>query len=122
MTNPAPGFKENPYHKVEISPLNRKVQIYSQGVTIASTDKALSVKESGLPEVFYIPFDDVKQKMLIESKTTSYCPFKGQASYWSIQVDSNNISDAAWQYKDPYDECRFLKGHIAFYSSKVDII
>lgn len=121
MAHPAPGFKKNPDHKVEISPLNGNLEIRAKGIKVATTAKALSVKESGLPEVFYIPLHDVDQQMLLESKTTSYCPFKGQASYCSIQANGKNITDAAWEYKDPFDECLALKEHVAFYSSKVEM-
>jgi len=122
MTNPAPGFKEKPNHKVEITSFNGTLGIHAQGIKIATTENALTLKETSLPEVFYIPLRDVNQQILLESKTTSYCPFKGKASYWSIQTGDTNITDAAWEYKNPYDECLPLKGHVAFYPSKVDIV
>lgn len=118
MTNKAPGFENHPEHTVAIKHASETVRVVCDGAEIASTSAALEVLEGTYPPVFYIPKSDVAMDRLTPSAHSTYCPFKGDASYWSIGKQENIV----WAYDAPYDECLELKDHVAFYANKVEII
>ncbi len=89
------------------------------GKEIARTASAIRMDEAGLPPVHYIPRADVKMDRLERSATTTYCPFKGEASYFSLV---GGARDAVWSYESPYDEVAAIRGHLAFYPDRVDAI
>lgn len=120
--NPAPGFSRSPEHRVDIVPGPRRVQVRFAGALIADTGNALTVEESGYQPVHYIPRADVNMGLLQPSERTSYCPFKGRASYFSAMVADRVSVNAAWTYADPYDEVAPLRGHLAFYPERVSIM
>ena len=80
------------------------------GVTLAESDKTQVVEEN-----IYFPQDTVKREYLRPSSTTSTCPWKGQARYYSLMVDGQENQDAAWYYPDPKPAARKIKGYIAFW-------
>jgi uncharacterized protein (DUF427 family) len=121
MANAAPGFVKNPDHKVEIRNFDGSVQVSVDGVAVASSNRTLLVEETGLPPVSYLPLEDVDSEYLSPSGTSTYCPYKGHASYWSLKIDDRLIEDALWAYEEPYDECSALKGYVAFYANKADV-
>lgn len=122
MSNPAPGFASHPNHEVVIRPATSRVQIRVGATVVADTTRALEVSESRHSVVWYAPLTDVQRSLLTRTETTTYCPFKGHASYWAVATDDQSVDDAAWGYEDPFDECLPLKGHVAFYADKVDIV
>ena len=79
------------------------------------------LRESGYPDVHYLPREDVDMERLTASDHTTYCPFKGEASYWDIQVSDGEAEEAAWSYEAPFDEVAALKGYIAFYADRADL-
>ena len=85
-----------------------------QGQTIADSSNALVMHETRLAPVFYFPREDVRMDLLVKSSRRTHCPFKGNASYWTIQVGSRSAENAAWSYEDPYDESSIVKRYIAF--------
>jgi len=117
--NPAPGFTQHSNHKIELVP-KQSVTIDLGNECIARSTAAISLLEASYPPVLYIPRSDVLAK-ISKSEKTSYCPFKGTASYWNIEIGGEVILDAAWSYDIPYDEMRDIKGHLAFYPNKVSI-
>ena len=121
MANPAPGFAKRPNHKVEIGPATAHVRVTLGDQLVAETSAPLRLAESTLPVVWYVPLADVDQNLLERSDTSTYCPFKGHASYWSLKVAGNLVPDALWAYEDPFDECAELVGYVAFYANKVSI-
>ena len=118
MSNPAPGFKKRPDHRIETKPAGRHVQVKYQGELIADTRNALAMKEGDYPVVYYIPRDDVKMERLERSSHHTYCPFKGDASYYSLVGGPEN---AVWSYEQPYDEMTAIRGLLAFYPDKAAI-
>lgn len=117
----SPGHRKWPEHKVEEEPLSQHLQVRVQGEVVADTNRAIVVKEDDHPPRYYVPRSDVKMEKLSDSRTTSKCPFKGQARYYNINVDSTQLADGAWAYDDPYEEHSALAGHIAFYEEKPGI-
>jgi uncharacterized protein (DUF427 family) len=96
-----------------------RVQVKVKGGVIADTRDAVRLDEDGYPAVYYIPRRDVKMERLVHTDHRSTCPFKGEASYFSIVDGPEN---AAWSYEQPYDEMAAIKELLAFYPDKVDSI
>lgn len=119
MSNSAPGFARHPNHRVTVTPSPRQVRVLVGDTVIADSRKTLEVDESRHDRVWYVPPEDVDEQRLRPTTTTTYCPFKGQASYWSIDSEAMTIADAVWAYLTPFDECRRLAGYYAFYADRV---
>jgi uncharacterized protein (DUF427 family) len=124
MANPAPGFNKHPEHLVSAAPATVRVRVTFKGEVIADSRNAIAMTETMkgstvAPVVYYIPRKDVKMERLERTAHTSYCPFKGHASYFSLRGGPEN---AVWSYESPYDEMSAIRGHLAFYPDKVDAI
>ena len=127
MPNPAPGFVSRPDHRVDLLPESRRVKVVFGGVTIADSGAALRVEETGHGPVYYVPGKDVRLDLMRPAEQHTRCPFKGEASYWTIELPANAGSarrseNAVWAYPSPYDEAVGLAGHYAFYPNRVDSI
>ena len=118
MSNPAPGFKKRPDHRIETKAAGRRVQVKYQGELIADTRNALVMQEGTYAPVYYLPRTDVRMERLARTDHRTHCPFKGDASYYSI---ANGPQNAVWSYEQPYDEMTSIKGLLAFYPDKVEI-
>jgi uncharacterized protein (DUF427 family) len=88
---------------------------------IADTTRALAMREASYPPVLYLPLADVDRSTLVASDTSSYCPYKGPASYYSVQTEDAEVADAIWYYAEPYDAVAEIKDHVAFYPDRVTI-
>jgi uncharacterized protein (DUF427 family) len=117
--NSAPGFKTHPGHQIEIKTAPQRVRVTAGGKVIAETGEALAMKEGSYPVVYYIPRKDVKMDRLVRTAHSTHCPFKGDASYFSLQDGPEN---AVWSYEQPYDEMIAIRNYLAFYPNKVDAI
>lgn len=120
MANPAPGFQRDPT-RITVAPYPRTVTVRFGDTIIASSDKALELREGSYPPVLYVPFEDVYFEYLQKTSTSTHCPFKGDASYWSISARGEAATDAVWAYEQPYDEMLAIRNHAAFYPDKVTI-
>jgi uncharacterized protein (DUF427 family) len=123
MQNPAPGFKKYPQHRVEIRPTSARVRVTYQGELIADTRDALELHETMqgstvAPVVYYIPRKDARMDRLVRSAHRTHCPFKGDASYFSVVGGAEN---AVWSYEAPFDEMLGIKERLAFYPDKFEI-
>jgi uncharacterized protein (DUF427 family) len=121
--NPAPGFKKYPKHRVETKPASARVQVLFKGEVIADTREAVEMHETKegsviAPIVYYIPRKDVKMERLARTSHTTHCPFKGDASYFSLVDGPEN---AVWSYEQPYDEMQAIKERLAFYPDKLEV-
>jgi uncharacterized protein (DUF427 family) len=117
--NPAPGFKKRPDYRIATNPAGVRVQVKFNGEVIADSRDAIELKEGDYPVVYYIPRKDVKMERLVRSSHQTYCPFKGTASYYSLE---NGPANAVWTYEEPYDEMSVIRERLAFYPDKVDSI
>lgn len=127
MPNPAPGFVNHPDHRVGLLPAGRRVKVVFGGVTIADSDTALRVEETGHDPVYYVPAKDVRLDLMQPTQHHTRCPHKGEASYWTIEVPAaagthRRSENAVWGYLSPYDEVSGLAGYYAFYPNRVDAI
>ena len=123
-SNPAPGYKKYPGHHIETKPAKQRVRVTFKGEVIADTKDAIELMESTskstvAPVVYYIPRKDVKMDRLVRTAHSTHCPFKGDASYYSLK---NGPENAVWSYEQPYDELLAIKALLAFYPDKVDSI
>ena len=107
-SNSAPGFAKHSGYSIALQPAE-PVTIRMGDQIIAKSSAALSMQEGSYSLVLYIPFEDVAVNFISKSETTSYCPFKGTASYWNIITNGETIVDAAWSYEDPFDEMLAIK-------------
>lgn len=119
-SNSGPGYRDYPNHLVEVKSFIGSVKVTAFGQTIASTEAALLLEENRYPPVLYIPRADVRFDLLQENDESTYCPFKGEARYWNIQIADNHSGSAVWGYDTPYDEVGILKDYVAFYADRVD--
>lgn len=101
-------------YRLSIDEDARRIRAVFQGQTVADSSNALVMHETRLGPVFYFPREDVRMDLLAKSSRRTHCPFKGNASYWTIQVGSRSAESAAWSYEDPYDESSTVKEYIAF--------
>ncbi len=114
-----------PDYAVAISPYNGIVTIKSGHTVIAKTKAALLVQETRHGDVYYLPKEDVDLASLEPAKLSTYCPFKGHASYWSHKTDNeleNELKNVVWCYETPYKQVEALTGYMSFYTNKVDQI
>ena len=108
-------------HRITTNPSERHVRVESGGVLLAESDRAIELHETGLPVRYYLPREDVRTDLLRPSAKTSHCPFKGDASYYTIYRDRQIAENAAWSYEDPIEGADLIRGRIAFYPQHVDI-
>lgn len=109
-------------HPITIRPTGSRVTVRVGGVTVAATDRALSLAEASYPVAQYIPLADVDQSLLDRTTTQSYCPYKGDASYYSVRTPDGTVeTDIIWAYEHPYPSVAEIAGHVAFYPSRAEI-
>jgi uncharacterized protein (DUF427 family) len=109
-------------HRITIEPNPRRLQIKFNGQIVADTTRALTLREGSLPPVQYLPRADANLTHFVRSDTTTRCPFKGEASYYSLVVDGQTAPDAVWTYETPNPEVAAIKDHLAFYPNRVERI
>ncbi|MER5802168.1 DUF427 domain-containing protein [Streptomyces mirabilis] len=112
-----------PDHPIEISENPGLIRVTARlgGEVIAETTSAVTLTEATLAPVHYIPLKDVNQKFLRRTDSHTYCPYKGEASYYSLVTSASVIKDAVWFYAEPYDAVAAIAGRVAFYPEHVQI-
>jgi uncharacterized protein (DUF427 family) len=109
-------------HPITITPTGKHVTVRVGGTVVAETDSALSLAESTYPVAQYVPLDDVDQSLLDRTTTQTYCPYKGDASYYSVKTPDGSLeSDLIWTYEHPYQAVAEIAGHVAFYPDRAEI-
>jgi uncharacterized protein (DUF427 family) len=122
MTDTRPRLEPGPDHPITIDPNPGHVTVRRGSAVIAETDQALALHEADYPPVLYIPLTDVNQHLLEASDEHTYCPFKGEASYYDIVGGGGDtLAGAVWYYPEPYDAVAPIGDHVAFYADRVTI-
>jgi uncharacterized protein (DUF427 family) len=116
LKNPGPD------HPISIQRNPARVVVSVAGRVIADTRGALTLREADYPVVQYIPREDVDLTQLERTDHATYCPYKGECSYYSIPAGGEKSVNAVWTYEDPYPAVAQIKGYVAFYPDKVDEI
>jgi uncharacterized protein (DUF427 family) len=117
-----PVRSPGPDHPISIEPNGSHVVVKAGGTIIADTRDALTLREAAYPPVHYIPRQDVDMAALARSEHTSYCPYKGDASYFSIPAGGDRSRNAVWTYEIPFEAVAQIKDYVAFYPDRVDEI
>ena len=115
MTLPGPD------HPITITANPKRVRISADGVVIADTTQALTLKEASYPAVQYVPRKDANMALLARTNRVTHCPYKGDANYFSIVADGRAIENATWTYETPFPAMAEISGHLAFYPDRVKI-
>ena len=109
-------------HRITIEPNPKRVRVLFDGRVIADTTRALTLREATLPPVQSIPREDADMSLLQRTDHKTHCPFKSDASYFTIRADGRMAENAVWTYEEPYPGVAAIKDHLAFYPDRVDRI
>lgn len=121
--NPAGVFnftRSGPAHVLFLDPSPKRVRAVFGEETVADSREAKLLHETGSSPVWYLPLDDVRLDLMVPTDHHTHCPFKGDASYWSVQVGDRTVDNVAWSYPEPLASAPPIAGHIAFYHDRVD--
>jgi uncharacterized protein (DUF427 family) len=111
-----------PDHPITVKPNAKRVRVTLGGAVIADTTHALTLQEASYPPVQYIPRGDADMSLLTPTTNSTHCPYKGDASYFSIKAGGKSAENAVWSYEQPYSAVAEIAGHLAFYPNRVDKI
>jgi len=111
-----------PDHPITISPANGKVRVTVAGTIVAESPGALLLEEKGYSPVYYLPRDDADMSLLVRTEHYTYCPYKGDCSYYSIPIGGSQSENAVWTYERPHEAVASIREYLAFYPSRVDAI
>jgi uncharacterized protein (DUF427 family) len=111
-----------PDHPITISPVEGKVRVTIAGKTVAESTRALRLEEKGYPPVYYLPRNDADMPLLVRTTHYTYCPYKGDCTYYSIPIGGSRSENAVWTYERPHEAVARIREYLAFYSSRIDAI
>ena len=111
-----------PDHPITIEPNRKRVRVVFNGRVVADSTHALTLRETSLPPVQYIPREDADMRLFVRSTHATHCPYKGDAAYYGLSVDGRTAENAVWTYEAPYAAVTLIKDHLAFYPDRVDAI
>lgn len=109
-------------HHITITPAPGRVKVMLGGKVVADSARALTLKEGSMGGVLYIPREDADMTLMTRTAHSSHCPFKGDASYYTIDAGGRTAENAVWTYETPKPEVAGIAGHLAFYPNRVDSI
>jgi uncharacterized protein (DUF427 family) len=116
------GHAKNPYHRIDCVRSQRQLRVQLRGIVLVDTHSVVSLFETASAPRLYVEKKYVQMERLIASPTTSHCPYKGYASYWSAQIDGEIFQDIAWSYEDPTPESRPIAGLLSFYPERAEVV
>jgi len=122
MSSSKPVLKPGPDHPITIAPNPKRIVVSVAGRVLADTREALTLREANYPPVQYIPLKDVDTSLLEATTHATYCPYKGDCSYFSIPVGGDHSRNAVWTYANPHEAVAAIKDHVAFYPDRVDAL
>jgi uncharacterized protein (DUF427 family) len=108
-------------HPITITPTNGTVKVVAGETVVAESTASLTLQEASYEPVLYIPLADVDASVITKTDTSTYCPFKGDASYYSVTTPDGTVTDAGWTYEDAFDAVAEITSHVAFYPNKVTV-
>lgn len=114
--------RPDPAHPVRLARNPRRVRVRLGGITIADTTRALTLSEAGYRPVQYIPRADADMSLLARTQHHTHCPYKGEASYFTVAAGGKIAANAAWSYERPYPAVAAIKDYLAFYPDRIDAI
>jgi uncharacterized protein (DUF427 family) len=112
----------DPFKRIDVLQSSRRIQVTVAGETVGDSRRPRILIEPGHPIRYYLPQEDVRMDLLEPSATSTRCPYKGIASYWSVKIGNNVLKDLVWSYRDPILECPKIKGLLCFFNERVETI
>ena len=109
-------------HPITVEPAGKHVRVLVGERLIGESDNALTLQEASYPPVLYVPVEDLDESLLSTTDTSTYCPYKGDASYYTITTDDLTVDDAGWYYPQPYDAVAPIANHVAFYPDRATVL
>jgi uncharacterized protein (DUF427 family) len=116
-----PKLLPNAAHPITVTPTEGRVRVLVGDTVVADTTRALTLQEASYPPVQYVPLEDCDPALLTPTATSTYCPFKGEAAYYSVVTPEATVEDAGWSYPEAYDAVGEVRGHVAWYPTKVTV-
>lgn len=114
-------YDKVPDYRVDLEPRGGRVTVAFRGETLVDTENALECRETKHDPVLYFPREDVNMALLERTDHETFCPFKGEASYWNLQAGGEFSENAAWSYEDPFEQVAGIRDYVAFYADRVEI-
>jgi uncharacterized protein (DUF427 family) len=114
-------YPPNPYHRVDCRPTRRRLHVEVAGTTLVDTDDTIILLETALDPKLYVAKADVRMELLHQTDTSSYCNYKGAATYWSATIGDVDVDDVAWSYEEPYPESSLIRGWLSFDPARADV-
>jgi uncharacterized protein (DUF427 family) len=115
-------YPPNPYHRVDCRPTTRRLRVEVAGTTLVDTDDTVILFETALDAVLYVEPALVRTDLLRRTETTSYCNYKGTATWWAADIDGTLVDDIAWSYEEPLPESTPIRGHLSFHLTRADVV
>jgi uncharacterized protein (DUF427 family) len=115
------GHPRDPFHRVDIRRSDARVTVRAGGVVVADSTQAVALAETGLPLRWYVPSEDVVSGALLPSDTSTFCAYKGVASYWSVVADATTYADVVWGYEKPIEEASAIAGYLSFLGDGINV-
>jgi uncharacterized protein (DUF427 family) len=108
-------------HRITITPANLRVEVSVNGEKVADSNRPVLLEETGLPTRYYLPKEDVRTEVLRPTSRETTCPFKGEASYWSVAIGDEVFDNLVWSYETPIPQAEGVAGLMCFYNERVDL-
>jgi len=121
MADGRPRLVPDESHPITMAPAAATVRVHAGSTVVADTERALELREASYAPVFYVPIEDVDRRVLRDSELHTYCPYKGDASYYGIVTEDLEVDNAVWTYREPYDAVAVIADHVAFYPHRVTV-
>jgi len=115
------GHPKDPYHRIDVLNSSRHIKVSVNGEVVAETTRPKILFETGLPPRYYMPPEDVREELLVPSDSSSVCPYKGVASYWSVDADGETVEDLVWSYPEARRDAQKVEGLLCFFNERVDL-
>jgi uncharacterized protein (DUF427 family) len=115
------GHIRDPYHRVDVRRSSRHVRVVSGEAVLADSRRPLLLSETGLPNRYYLPAEDVRQDLLEASATRTVCPYKGTARYWSVSLAGRRLADAVWSYPQAQGDSAQVSGYLSFLHDELTV-
>lgn len=106
---------------ITIAPISGPVSVSVGGTSLGQSQRALELKEGSYPAVVYVPREDIDMSKLVRTERASTCPWKGEASYYTIRAATGPLDNAVWSYETPKAGVEEIAGHLAFYTDRVTV-
>ncbi|MGI9305318.1 MAG: DUF427 domain-containing protein [Gammaproteobacteria bacterium] len=111
-----------PGYEISYEPATKRVRVQFNGITVGDSPHAMIVRETRQPPVYYFPREHVRMDLMYPTRKHTHCPFRGNASYWTLKAGERIVENAAWSYETPFEDAAVIRSYVAFYGEQMDAI